>query len=111
MYRIVDDDCYPYESGTTGNTGNCLVSKKVKSLSEISQCRSSNSLTGRTELYRSQHPYKINSKENDIKYEIMTFGPVQGIVPYLQYIHIVTYVIQLFKRITFNTKGINIVNI
>lgn len=77
-YSIVDEDCYPYESGSTGAKGSCMISRKIKSLLEINQCRSSNLLSGRTELYRSQPAYRISSRENDIKYEIMTYGPVQG---------------------------------
>lgn len=78
MCRIVDEDCYPYESGSSGAKGSCTIPRKTKSLLEINQCRSSNLLSGRTELYRSQPAYRVSSRENDIKYEIMTYGPVQG---------------------------------
>ncbi len=78
MYRIVDEECYPYESGSSGAKVSCTIPRKIKSLLEINQCRSSNLLSGRTELYRSQPAYRISSRENDIKYEIMTYGPVQG---------------------------------
>jgi len=59
-----------------------MISRKVKSLLEVNQCRSANSLSGRTDLYRSQPAYRISNRENDIKYEVMTFGPVQGKVPF-----------------------------
>ncbi|CAG7731847.1 unnamed protein product [Allacma fusca] len=79
-FGVVDESCYPYESGVTGTTGNCLISRKIKSLRELNQCRVSNQLSGRSELYRSQPAYRISPKESDIKYEIMTFGPVQAVM-------------------------------
>ena len=78
VHRIVDEACYPYKSGLTSETGNCQISRRAKSLLDITQCRSSNSLSGRTDLYRTGPAYRISSKENDIKYEIITYGPVQG---------------------------------
>lgn len=80
-YGVVDEPCYPYESGVTGITGNCLISRKVKSFLEVNQCRTSNQLlNGRSELFRSQPAYRISPRENDIKYEILTFGPVQAVM-------------------------------
>ncbi|ODM92974.1 putative peptidase C1-like protein F26E4.3 [Orchesella cincta] len=79
-FGVVDAECYPYESGSSGAKGNCMISRKIKSLLEINQCRSANLLSGRTDLYRSQPAYRISSRENDIKYEIMTYGPVQAVM-------------------------------
>ena len=78
-YRVVDEQCYPYLSGSSGAAGTCKISRRVKSLLETAQeCRTGNELSGRKGLYRSLPAYRISSKEDDIKHEIMTYGPVQG---------------------------------
>jgi len=46
---------------------------------------------GKKDLYKTQPAHRIKSKEGDIQYEIMTDGPVQGILGFkshLQYLKI-----------------------
>jgi hypothetical protein len=76
--RIVDEECYPYRSGVTGIPGDCKISRKTYSLADVKECPTANRLSGRTELYKTGPAYRIKSDENDIKYEILTSGPVQG---------------------------------
>lgn len=72
IYRVVNDDCYPYIAGVnkckvkrTDNliTAGCNLPTKVP----------------RNHLYRVGPAYSLNN-ETDIMIEIMESGPVQGIL-------------------------------
>ena len=75
----MDADCYPYHSGVTGVTEACKISRRTYLLADVKECQSFNRLSERTELYKTGPAYRIKSDENDIMYEIMTSGPVQGL--------------------------------
>lgn len=71
---IVDEDCFPYVSGQTEDAGRCLISRSASLL----DCKTSNPPANRTEPYKTGPSYRISQYEDDIKYEIQTYGPVHG---------------------------------
>jgi len=74
LNRIVDEDCYPYLSGKTGEAGQCRMSRRAS----LHDCQASKPPGNRTDVYKTGPAYRISSQEDDIKYEILTYGPVQG---------------------------------
>ncbi|KAK4311254.1 hypothetical protein Pmani_017231 [Petrolisthes manimaculis] len=67
---VVREECLPYQSGKLGNTRECQV---PGGSTNFLQCQNRN-------LYKMEPAYRISSKEEDIQWEIMSNGPVLGIM-------------------------------
>ncbi|XP_047471069.1 uncharacterized peptidase C1-like protein F26E4.3 [Penaeus chinensis] len=75
---VVNEECYSYESGTTGKVPSCRIPVRANLFSL--RCASKEVVYQRRDLYKTEPPYRIAGKEEDIQWEIMTNGPVQAIM-------------------------------
>lgn len=75
---VVNEECYHYESGTTGKVPSCRIPVRANLFSL--RCASKEVVYQRRDLYKTEPPYRISGKEEDIQWEIMTNGPVQAIM-------------------------------
>ncbi|CAF1110366.1 unnamed protein product [Didymodactylos carnosus] len=80
---VVTDDCYPYESGRTGNIGDCNFRLNYEDLMSIQQHRKLTNLNCPSGSTNAQHfnfgpAYRIRNEPRSIKYEIYFRGPVQA---------------------------------
>lgn len=84
IFSVVNEECYTYTSGTTGQVERCRVSKKANLMSMQCQLvnlarRGGNSgKPARKGLFRTPPAYRIAPVEEDIMNEIRQRGPVQG---------------------------------
>ena len=77
LCRVVDEDCYPYTSGSSGSVEKCRAPRKASMLSM--RCRPKDrEASKRTELFRTPPAYRVAQLEEDIMNEIRERGPVQG---------------------------------
>ncbi|KAK3875506.1 hypothetical protein Pcinc_019625 [Petrolisthes cinctipes] len=67
---VVREECLPYQSEKLGNARECQV---PGGSTNLLRCQNRN-------LYRMEPAYRISSKVEDIQWEIMNNGPVQGIM-------------------------------
>ncbi|XP_045625738.1 uncharacterized peptidase C1-like protein F26E4.3 [Procambarus clarkii] len=67
---VVLEECYRYESGTSGKVPRCLIQRH--DFSKL-QCE-------HKYQYKTEPAYRISNKEEDIQWEIMNNGPVQAIM-------------------------------
>ncbi|XP_076040247.1 putative peptidase C1-like protein F26E4.3 [Oratosquilla oratoria] len=73
-FGVVNEECFPYQSGHTSQKGSCKVPRGANLLTQRCHVTRNN----RKELYKMEPPYRVSSKEEDIMYEIMENGPVQA---------------------------------
>ena len=80
---VVTENCYPYESGHTGNITQCQLALSDQDLQNIAQHRKvtnikcpSRSTTG--EHFNFGPAYRVRDEARSIKYEIHWRGPVQA---------------------------------
>ncbi|WKX92678.1 hypothetical protein Q1695_010592 [Nippostrongylus brasiliensis] len=73
---VVDENCYPYESGRTREPGDCRIPKQSYRSGNGLTCPSNPSFD--SSAYKMTPPYRVSSKEEDIMAEIITNGPVQA---------------------------------
>ncbi|EYB89217.1 hypothetical protein Y032_0234g3133 [Ancylostoma ceylanicum] len=73
---VVDEQCYPYESGDTREPGDCRIPKRSYKNGNGLTCPASPSLD--STAYKMTPPYRVASREEDIMTEIITNGPVQA---------------------------------
>lgn len=85
--RVVNEECYPYTSGYTGQVERCKVPRRANLMTM--QCQLVNAAVGRSRsvsdnkpqrkgLFRTPPAYRIAQQEDDIMNEILQRGPVQG---------------------------------
>ncbi|KAE9415415.1 hypothetical protein Angca_004262, partial [Angiostrongylus cantonensis] len=73
---VVDEQCYPYDSGRTREPGDCQIPKRsYKSRNSIT-CPANPGFD--SSVYKMTPPYRVSSREEDIMTEIITNGPVQA---------------------------------
>ena len=86
---VVNEECYPYTSGQTGQVERCKVPRRGN-LSTM-KCQLVNAAVGSTRpsdkpqrkgLFRTPPAYRIALQEEDIMNEIIQRGPVQGFWPF-----------------------------
>ena len=79
---VVTDDCYPYESGQTGNIAECALQLSSTDLQNIAQHRKVTNIrcpSGRSgEHFNFGPAYRVRDEDRSIKYEIRFRGPVQA---------------------------------
>ncbi|CAF1259376.1 unnamed protein product [Rotaria magnacalcarata] len=80
---VVTEDCYPYESGTTGNIDACKFHLSENELNMISQHRKLKSIKCPSNTNKGEHfnfgpAYRVRDEALSIKYEIHFRGPVQA---------------------------------
>ncbi|ETN76701.1 papain family cysteine protease [Necator americanus] len=73
---VVDEQCYPYESGVTREPGDCRIPKRSYTNGNGLTCPAGASLD--STAYKMTPPYRVASREEDIMTEIITNGPVQA---------------------------------
>lgn len=78
MIGVVNEECYRYESGTSGKVPKCRIPQGANLLNL--RCANDEALYKRTELFRMEPAYRISGKEEDIQWEIMHGGPVQAMM-------------------------------
>lgn len=71
----LSDECYPYHSGRTQSPGVCMTPKAML-IEEKAVCV--NTVSPNNQIYKMTPPYRVSSKEEDIRTEIYTNGPVQA---------------------------------
>lgn len=74
-FGLVTEECYPYQSGTTGEKGSCEIPRDPAE--PKAKCPNTTSLESL--LYRAPPAYRISKREEDIMTEIKTNGPVQAL--------------------------------
>jgi len=79
---VVDEPCYPYTAGL-GFFERCRLPKRSNLLTARCNPPAHPQTPLRTDLYRMGPAYRLGS-EQDIMYEIMESGPVQGTAWYLK---------------------------
>jgi len=79
---VVDEPCYPYTAGF-GFLERCRLTKRSTLLTARCKPPSHPQTVLRTDLYRVGPSYRLGSEE-DIMYEIMESGPVQGTAQHLE---------------------------
>ncbi|XP_069184866.1 tubulointerstitial nephritis antigen-like [Procambarus clarkii] len=77
-FGVVNEECYAYESGTTGQLPTCRVPPNANLFSL--RCSNNEVVYQRRDLYKTEPAYRISGKETDIQWEILTNGPVQAIM-------------------------------
>ncbi|CAF1050094.1 unnamed protein product [Adineta steineri] len=79
---VVTENCYPYESGTTGNITECKLRLSNEDLQNIAQHRKITNLNcpsrARGEHFNFGPAYRIRKDASSVKYEIHFRGPVQA---------------------------------
>ncbi|XP_066951283.1 uncharacterized peptidase C1-like protein F26E4.3 [Macrobrachium rosenbergii] len=75
---VVNEECYTYESGSTGKVAACRIPRRANLFSL--RCAAKQVVFQREDLYKTEPAYRISGKEEDIQWEIMTNGPVQAMV-------------------------------
>lgn len=80
-YSVVDEPCYPYTAGS-GFLERCRLPKRANLLTARCNPPAHPQTVFRTDLYRMGPAYRLGS-EQDIMYEIMESGPVQGTTQHL----------------------------
>ena len=79
---VVTEDCYPYESGQTGNIAECALRLSESDLQNIAQHRKVTNIrcpSGSTGQHYNFGPaYRVRDEDRSIKYEIHFRGPVQA---------------------------------
>lgn len=79
---MVDEPCYPY-TAKSGFLERCRLPKRSNLLTARCNPPAHPQTVLRTDLYRMGPAYRLGS-EQDIMYEIMESGPVQGTAQYLE---------------------------
>ncbi len=80
---VVTENCYPYESGTTGNITECKLHLSNTDLQTIAQHRKLTNINCPSKISNGEHfnfgpAYRIRDEVKSIKYEIHFRGPVQA---------------------------------
>ena len=79
---VVSEDCYPYESGTTGSIGQCQLHLTDSDLQTIAQHRKLLNIRcpsgAKGEHFNFGPAYRVRNDPLSIKYEIHFRGPVQA---------------------------------
>jgi C1A family cysteine protease len=79
---VVTENCYPYESGTTGSIGECKLHLSDTDLQNIAQHRKVSNINCPTKMngdhYNFGPAYRVRDEDRSIKYEIHFRGPVQA---------------------------------
>lgn len=80
---VVTEDCYPYESGTTGNITECKLRLSDNALQAIAQHRKVTDIKCPSNINNGEHfnfgpAYRVRNEGQSIKYEIHFRGPVQA---------------------------------
>jgi hypothetical protein len=79
---VVTENCYPYESGTTSNIGECKLQLSDSDLQNIAQHRKVTNIKcpsrSNGEHYNFGPAYRVRNEDRSIKYEIHFRGPVQA---------------------------------
>lgn len=80
--RVVNEECYPYISGVTGEVERCKVPRRANLMTMncqlVNSGKAPQSKPSRKSLFRTPPAYKIAPVEEDIMNEILQRGPVQG---------------------------------
>jgi hypothetical protein len=79
---VVTENCYPYESGTTGNIDECRLQLSYSDLQNIAQHRKVTNIKCPTntngEHFNFGPAYRVRDEARSVKYEIHFRGPVQA---------------------------------
>lgn len=75
---VVNEECYEYESGSTGKVPECRIPRRA-SLFNL-RCAAREVVYQRRNLYKTEPAYRISGKEEDIQWEILKNGPVQAMM-------------------------------
>jgi hypothetical protein len=80
---VVTENCYPYESGTTGNISECKLRLTENELQTIAQHRKLTNIKCPSKVTNGEHfnfgpAYRIRDEAASIKYELNRRGPVQA---------------------------------
>nr|XP_053640341.1 uncharacterized peptidase C1-like protein F26E4.3 [Cherax quadricarinatus] len=75
---VVNEECYAYESGRTGQVPVCRIPHNANLFSL--RCAAEEVVYQRNDLYKTEPAYRISGKEIDIQWEILTNGPVQAMM-------------------------------
>ena len=84
-HGTVTEDCYPYESGRTGNITECTLHLTEQNLRTIAQHRKLTNIKCPSNAYNGQHfnfgpAYRVRDEVRSIKYELYFRGPVQATI-------------------------------
>ncbi|CAF1464930.1 unnamed protein product [Rotaria sordida] len=82
---VVTENCYPYESGQTGNITECKLHLSDNDLRMIGQHRKLKNIKCPSNINNGEHynfgpAYRVRDDVNSIKYEIQYRGPVQATI-------------------------------
>ncbi|CAF0842877.1 unnamed protein product [Didymodactylos carnosus] len=80
---VITDNCYPYESGTTGNISECRFRLTDDNILNIQQHRKLTNIQCPSGATNGQHynfgpAYRVRNEPRSVKYEIYFRGPVQA---------------------------------
>lgn len=80
---VVTENCYPYDSGKTGNITSCQLQLSDQDLQNIAQHRKVTNINCPSKISNGEHfnfgpAYRVRDEARSIKYEIHFRGPVQA---------------------------------
>jgi len=77
---VAEEQCYPYISGRTQTKDQCKMPRRSRRPVSLTCSNGTSILLTRKDKIGMQPPYRIASKEDDIKHELFYSGPVQAIM-------------------------------